>query len=46
MEYNLDVIEIRKSDAFDRWFMGLRDRGAVARIKSRIDRLRSVFWAM
>jgi len=33
------VIEIRKTEAFDRWFTGLRDRRAVARIKSRIDRL-------
>jgi putative addiction module killer protein len=33
------MIEIRKTDTFDRWFTGLRDRNAVARIKSRIDRL-------
>ncbi len=33
------MIEIRKTEAFERWFAGLRDRMAVARIKSRIDRL-------
>lgn len=33
------MIEIRKTDTFDRWFTGLRDRNAVARIESRIDRL-------
>jgi putative addiction module killer protein len=33
------VIEIRKTEAFERWFTRLRDRRAVARIKSRIDRL-------
>lgn len=33
------MIEIRKTEAFERWFTGLRDRNAVARIKSRIDRL-------
>ena len=33
------MIEIRKTETFERWFMGLRDRNAVARIKSRIDRL-------
>ncbi|HWR72789.1 MAG TPA: type II toxin-antitoxin system RelE/ParE family toxin [Nitrospirota bacterium] len=33
------MIEIRKTDAFERWFTKLRDREAVARITSRIDRL-------
>ena len=33
------MIEVRKTEAFVRWFTGLRDRNAVARIKSRIDRL-------
>jgi len=33
------MIEIRKTETFERWFTGLRDRSAVARIKSRIDRL-------
>jgi len=33
------MIEIRKTETFERWFIGLRDRNAVARIKSRIDRL-------
>ncbi|TAN39262.1 MAG: type II toxin-antitoxin system RelE/ParE family toxin [Nitrospirae bacterium] len=33
------MVEIRKTELFERWFTGLRDRRAVARIKSRIDRL-------
>jgi len=33
------MIEIRKTEMFERWFTGLRDRNAIARIKSRIDRL-------
>jgi putative addiction module killer protein len=33
------MIEIRKTEIFERWFTGLRDRSAVARINSRIDRL-------
>ena len=33
------MIEIRKTETFERWFTGLRDRNAVARIRSRIDRL-------
>ena len=33
------MIEIRKTDAFERWFTKLRDRRAVAHITSRIDRL-------
>jgi putative addiction module killer protein len=33
------MIEIRKTETFVRWFTELRDRNAVARIKSRIDRL-------
>jgi len=33
------MIEVRKTEIFERWFTGLRDRSAVARIKSRIDRL-------
>lgn len=33
------MIEIRKTGTFERWFTGLRDRNAAARIKSRIDRL-------
>jgi len=39
MEYNSSVIEIRKTEAFERWFTGLRDRKAAARVASRIDRL-------
>jgi len=33
------MIEIRKTEAFERWFASLRDRKAIARISSRIDRL-------
>jgi len=33
------MIEIRRTEVFERWFTGLRDRKAVARILSRIDRL-------
>jgi len=33
------MVEIRKTEVFERWLAGLRDRKAVARIKSRIDRL-------
>jgi putative addiction module killer protein len=33
------VIEIRKTEAFERWFARLRDRMAIARIQSRINRL-------
>ncbi len=33
------MVEIRKTEEFERWFTSLRDRKAVARIKSRIDRL-------
>lgn len=33
------VIEVRTTAVFDAWFAGLRDRGARARIRWRIDRL-------
>jgi len=33
------MIEVRKTAAFQRWFTGLRDRQARARIQYRIDRL-------
>lgn len=33
------MIEIQKTEIFERWLTGLRDRKATARIKSRIDRL-------
>jgi putative addiction module killer protein len=33
------MVEIRKTETFERWLLELRDRRAVARIKSRIDRL-------
>jgi putative addiction module killer protein len=39
IEYNDIVIEIRKTSIFDQWLRRLRDRKAVARIQSRIDRL-------
>jgi putative addiction module killer protein len=32
-------MEIRNTEAFERWFARLRDRMAIARIQSRIDRL-------
>jgi putative addiction module killer protein len=33
------MIEIRKTETFDRWFTSLRDRRAIARIILRMDRL-------
>ena len=33
------MIEIRQTELFARWFSGLRDRRARARIQARIDRL-------
>jgi putative addiction module killer protein len=33
------VVEVRRSAIFDRWLRKLKDRGAVARILVRIDRL-------
>jgi len=33
------VIEIRKTDAFEHWFSGLRDQRAAARINARIRRI-------
>ncbi|MDH4163120.1 MAG: type II toxin-antitoxin system RelE/ParE family toxin [Nitrospirota bacterium] len=33
------MIEIQKTEIFERWLTSLRDRKAAARIKSRIDRL-------
>lgn len=33
------MIEIRKTDEFDRWLLALRDQRAVAKIASRIERL-------
>lgn len=39
MGYNQFVIEIRKTDVFERWLMGLRDQRAVARINTRLRRM-------
>ncbi len=33
------MVEIRTTEAFQDWFAGLRDRRAIARIQTRIDRL-------
>ena len=35
------MIEVRKTDVFAKWFNGLRDKRAKARIQARIDRLES-----
>jgi putative addiction module killer protein len=34
------MIEVRRTELFDKWLAGLRDRNAKARILVRIDRLR------
>lgn len=39
MDYNLAMIEIVKSNTFDRWLHGLKDRVARARIEARITRM-------
>ena len=39
MDYNLTVIEIVKSNTFDEWLQGLKDRVARARIEARIARM-------
>jgi putative addiction module killer protein len=39
MVYTTEMLEIVKSETFDSWFSGLRDRKARARIAARIDRL-------
>jgi putative addiction module killer protein len=39
IDYTTAVREILKSETFDRWFSGLKDRHAKARIAARIDRL-------
>lgn len=39
MEYNRSVIEIRKTETFERWLQGLRDVRAIARINARIRRI-------
>ena len=40
MNYNPPMFEIIKSDAFEGWLLGLRDRMARLRIQVRIDRMR------
>jgi len=37
--YNYLVIEIRKTDVFERWLTGLRDKRAVAKINTRLRRM-------
>jgi putative addiction module killer protein len=37
--YSYQMIEILRSNIFDRWLSGLRDRRAVVRIAARLDRL-------
>lgn len=39
MGYNRLMLNIRTTDAFDRWFHRLRDLRARARVQARIDRL-------
>jgi len=39
MAYNIIMIEIIKTDTFERWFTGLKDKVAMARIAARISRL-------
>lgn len=33
------MFEVHKSETFEKWFLGLRDRKAIARIQIRMDRL-------
>lgn len=35
----MNMIEVRRTDTFDKWFKALRDDRALARIARRIDRL-------
>ena len=37
--YNSQMVEVRRTRAFEDWFRGLRDLQAIARIQTRIDRL-------
>ena len=39
MNYSYQVVELIKSDTFDRWLRDLRDIRAVARIQLRLDRM-------
>jgi putative component of toxin-antitoxin plasmid stabilization module len=36
MAYNESMIDVVKSESFERWLLGLKDRVAVARIQARI----------
>lgn len=39
--YSYHMVELIRSNVFDKWLSGLRDRRAVARITARLDRLAS-----
>ena len=39
VNYSSRTLEVRKTLAFDKWFVRLKDRKAKARIQARIDRL-------
>ena len=39
MVYNLPMFEIIKTETFERWLLGLKDRIARVRIQARIDRM-------
>ena len=39
VNYSLHMVEIRKTEIFDKWFGKLKDRRAKARIQARIDRM-------
>lgn len=39
MNYSSHVVEVVKSETFDRWLRKLKDRRAAARVRVRIDRL-------
>ncbi len=39
MVYGISMFEIIKSETFERWLLGLKDRMARARVQARIDRL-------
>lgn len=39
IDYNINMIEVRETAAYAKWFSGLRDSRAKARINARIRRL-------